>query len=101
MKRILHFSGGSKASEQLTISNNLNYYKSIAEDTLFGANVITFYKTSTDPIQINLSDLIKEYVNSGVTMMTFYGHAAGIGFDISIDNPSEYSNEGKYPFLLI
>ena len=100
MKNIMHFSGGSSKKEQEDIFKFLTKYKKIAVDTSFGANVITIRKTTTDPIQINLSDLIKEYINNGVSLMTFFGHAAGIGFDISIDNPSEYSNYGKYPFLL-
>ena len=100
MKNIMHFSGGSTAIEQGNIAKYLANYKRIAEDTLFGANVITIKKTTTDPIQINQSDLIKAYINNGVSLMTFFGHAAGVGFDISIDNPSEYSNYGKYPFLL-
>ncbi len=100
MKDILHFSGGSTIDEQIRFSNYLKSYEYIVEDTIFGGNVVTFYKTSTDPIQINLSNLIKYYVNKGTSLMTFFGHAAGIGFDISIDDPSEYSNYGKYPFLL-
>ncbi len=99
-KQVLHFSGGSTASEQNNISDYLANYERIIEDTLMGGTVSTFFKTTSDPIQINLSTLIKEYVNNGVGLMTFYGHAAGIGFDISIDNPSEYDNYGKYPLLL-
>jgi hypothetical protein len=99
-KRIMHFSGGSTKLEQDRIANYLRKYKKIAQDTFFGAKVITIEKTTTDPIQINLSDLIKSYINNGVSLMTFFGHAAGIGFDISIDNPSEYENYGKYPFLI-
>ena len=100
MKNIMHFSGGSSKQEQERIAKYLKKWKKIAMDTLFGANVITIEKTTTDPIQINQSDLIKSYINNGVSLMTFFGHAAGIGFDISIDNPSEYNNYGKYPFLL-
>jgi len=100
MKNIMHFSGGSTAIEQENIAKYLANYKRIAEDTLFGAHVVTIKKTTTDPIQINQSDLIKKYINNGVSLMTFFGHAAGVGFDISIDNPSEYTNYGKYPFLL-
>jgi hypothetical protein len=33
-------------------------------------------------------------------MMTFFAHAAGVGFDMSTDNPSEYNNRGKYFFIL-
>ncbi|MCK5847530.1 MAG: hypothetical protein KAG84_08825, partial [Bacteroidales bacterium] len=100
MKKILHFSGGSTSGEQTAIAGYLNNYKNIAQDTFFGAQVVTFSKTTTDPIQINLSDLIKYHVNNGVSLMTFFGHAAGVGFDISIDHPSEYDNYGKYPILL-
>jgi hypothetical protein len=47
-----------------------------------------------------LSDSLKTIINSGVSIMNFFGHAAGIGFDISIDSPSEYNNYKKYFFIL-
>ncbi|NLF43843.1 MAG: hypothetical protein GX587_14210 [Bacteroidales bacterium] len=100
MKNILHFGGGSSITEQNTLAAYLAGYESILEDTLKGGFVRTFLKSSTAPIQINQSDSLKQLINNGVYMMTFFGHAAGIGFDISIDNPSEYSNYGKYPFLV-
>jgi hypothetical protein len=100
MKNILHFGGGSSINEQNVLAGYLRQYKTTMEDTLFGGYVRTFLKSSTDPIQINQSDSLKQIINNGVSFMTFFGHAAGIGFDISIDYPSEYSNYGKYPFLV-
>lgn len=100
MKNVLHFGGGSSINEQNTLAQYLKAYQDLLEDTLMGANVRTFLKSSTAPIQINQSDSLKQLINGGVAMMTFFGHAAGVGFDISIDNPSEYSNFGKYPFLI-
>ncbi|TVQ86634.1 MAG: hypothetical protein EA393_11845 [Bacteroidetes bacterium] len=100
MKNILHFGGGSSISEQNVLASYLRQYKNTMQDTLFGGYVRTFLKSSTDPIQINQSDSLKQLINNGVSIMTFFGHAAGIGFDISIDYPSEYSNFGKYPFLI-
>ncbi len=100
MKTILHFGGGTSLSEQSTFAAYLNNYKQIIQSPLFGGDVKTFLKTSSAPIQINQSDSLKTLINNGVTLMTFFGHAAGIGFDESIDNPSEYNNTGKYPFLL-
>lgn len=99
-KRLLHFAGGSNASEQAQIQGFLNSYAQIARDTFLGGHVHTFYKTTTDPIQINKVDEIRKYINEGALMLTFFGHAAGIGFDISIDDPVTYDNQGKYPFLL-
>ena len=100
MKTLLHFGGGADINQQDQFAGYLNGYKSIIQDTLFGGEVKTFLKTSSAPIQINQSDSLKTLINNGVSMMTFFGHAAGIGFDQSIDNPAEYNNYGKYPFLL-
>ncbi|MCF8299373.1 MAG: hypothetical protein K9J13_17625, partial [Saprospiraceae bacterium] len=100
MKRVLHFGGGGDATEQQELAGYLNSYKEIIEDTLFGGNVTSFWKTSTVPFQITQADVIKEYINGGVSLMTFFAHAAGIGFDIAIDDPIGYSNYGKYPFFL-
>jgi hypothetical protein len=100
MKNILHFGGGSSINEQNVLAGYLRQYRNTMEDSLYGGFVRTFLKSSTDPIQINQSDSLKQIINNGVSFMTFFGHAAGIGFDISIDYPSEYSNYGKYPFLV-
>jgi len=100
MKKILHFGGGSNVNEQNVLASYLRQYRSTMEDTLFGGHVKTFLKSSTDPIQINQSDSLRQIINNGVGFMTFFGHAAGVGFDISIDYPSEYSNYGRYPFLV-
>ncbi len=100
MKNVLHFGGGTSISEQNVLSGYLRGYKRSMENPSFGGYVRTFLKSSTDPIQINQSDSLKQIINNGVSFMTFFGHAAGIGFDISIDYPSEYSNFGKYPFLI-
>lgn len=99
MKKVLHFAGGTGTLHTL-ILGWLDQNKAIIEDTLFGAYVRTFEKTTTEPIQINQSDSLKNIINNGVSLMTFFGHAAGVGFDISIDNPSEYNNVGKYPMII-
>ena len=99
-KQILHFAGGKSSSEQNMLQGFLKSYANIARDTFLGANIHTFKKTTTDPIQINMVDEIRDYINNGALMLTFFGHAAGAGFDISIDDPETYNNIGKYPFLL-
>ncbi len=100
MKNILHFGGGADIGQQAYISNSLNNFKRIIEDTLFGGNVKTALKTSSAPIQTNLADSLKRIINNGVSLMTFFGHAGGVGFDVSLDNPSTFNNYGKYPFLI-
>lgn len=100
MKNVLHFGGGTDLAEQQLLASKLNGYKQIIQDTLFGGNVITVLKSSTDPIQINLSQYIQQLIDSGCSMMTFYGHAAGTSFDIATDDPENYNNKDRYPVLL-
>ncbi|MCX6294817.1 MAG: C25 family cysteine peptidase, partial [Bacteroidetes bacterium] len=101
MKQVLHFGGGNSASEQSTFKTYLENYKTIIEDTLFGGNVSSFYKTSSAPVSINTSDTLREFMDNGVSLMTFFGHASGITFDQSIDDINSYNPlPGHYPFML-
>ncbi|MEX1187897.1 MAG: C25 family cysteine peptidase [Bacteroidia bacterium] len=100
MKQVLHFGGGQSQSEQQSYLNYLSTYENTIEDTLFGGTVYTYQKTSSAPIEQTQSAIISDYINNGVSLMTFFGHATGSGFDVSIDDPASYSNQGKYPFLV-
>lgn len=100
MKNILHFAGGFDLSSQATLKYYLQQYEAIVEDTSFGGKVTTFSKTSSAPIQITASDSIRNLIETGVSIMTFFGHAAGSGFDQNIDDPSTYNWGGKYPLLV-
>lgn len=100
MKHVLHFGGGQNSDEQNLLGSKLAVYKQIVEDTLFGGKVFTFLKNSTAPIQINQSQYLQALIDSGCSMMTFYGHAAGSSFDISTDDPENYKNTGRYPVVL-
>lgn len=99
-KRVLHFGGGGNASEQNLFRGYLESYAHIVTDSLYGANVHSFYKSTTDPIQLQLGDSITNLISDGCGLMTFFGHASATGFDQNIDAPSNYSNQGRYPLLL-
>jgi hypothetical protein len=99
-KNILHFGGGTIDYEQNLFRSYLNTYKTTASDTCMGGKVYSFFKNTTDPIQLNVSDSIQLLINQGVSLMTFFGHASSSGFDQNIDQPESYSNQGKYPLLI-
>ncbi|MBK8721537.1 MAG: hypothetical protein IPL95_04490 [Saprospiraceae bacterium] len=99
MKNMIHLGGGGPA-EQAIIKTYINDLKSTIERTKYGPNVNSFFKTSTDPIQISQSDLILKRINDGVSVITFFGHAAIGTFDFSIDNLGSYKNKNKYPFIM-
>jgi len=101
MKHVLHFGGGTSSVEQASFEAYLNAYENTIEDTLFGGEVSTFLKTSSLPISINTSDTLQAFMDGGVSLMTFFGHSAGTGFDLSIDDIESYNPlPGHYPFML-
>lgn len=100
MKRILHMGGGEGSGQQQQFKNYLESYERVIEDTLFGGNTYSFYKTSTDPIQIVQSDFIRDLINTGVSLITFFGHSSPNSFDIAIDDPDDFGNFEKYHLVL-
>ena len=96
-KHVLHFGGGADAQEQFQFKNYLYQYETYVEDTLFGGNVNSFFKTVSDPIDPVTLFEVNDYISDGVSLMTFFGHAAADGFDQNVDDPANWNNKGKYP----
>ncbi|MDO6439470.1 C25 family cysteine peptidase [Cyclobacterium sp. 1_MG-2023] len=101
-KDLIHLSGGRSAFELERFYNFLNGFKVIAEDVYLGGNVETVRKRSNETTElINISDQI----NAGLSLVTFFGHAAPSTTDIDIGfvsvNEMGYRNKGKYPILLL
>jgi hypothetical protein len=100
MKRAIHLGGGNSIQEQSAIKTSLARWEGILESPKFGGSVTTFLKTSTEPIEILKSQQLKNLINSGVRLMSFFGHGSSSGFDISTDEVSSYDNEGRYPLVI-
>lgn len=99
-KRVMHFCGGSDGNENDLLCFYVNGFKNIIEDSLYGAWVQTFSKTNSQPFQITQSDSIRELIEDGVSLMTFFGHGSGGGFDVNTDDVNTYNIEnGRYPLI--
>ncbi len=99
-KRALHLGGGKTSYEQSSFKNYLQEYKRIYEDTVIAGTVTSFFKENSEPIQISSSDSVENLLNSGISLMTFFGHGSANGFDKNIDRPVKYNNRGKYPLIM-
>lgn len=99
-KNILHFGGGSSSFEQSLFRQFLGHYEAKIEDSLYGGNVYSLFKTSPNPIPFSQSKVIDSLISNGVSMMTFFGHSSVNSWDISIDDPKNYNNYGKYPIII-
>ncbi|MBB4080338.1 hypothetical protein GGR28_002972 [Lewinella aquimaris] len=100
MKQALFLGGGQTAGEQATIRYHLGTMEDIFETSKWGGNVTSVFRTSTDPIETTRQQLIFDRINSGISILTFYGHSSSQGFDFNIDNPVNYKNKDKYPFMM-
>ncbi|MEZ4962449.1 MAG: C25 family cysteine peptidase [Saprospiraceae bacterium] len=98
MKRVLHLGGGA-INDNAIIKEYLRQMEDIIENNQLGADVHSFYKTSSDPIQISRSQEIFKLINEGVSIITFFGHSGTNTFDFSLDSPENYENTGKYPLF--
>lgn len=99
-KNVIHLGGGGDDAEQLRFSGYLKDFEKILEAPNFGANVHTFLKTSSDPIQNAISATFNDLIEDGTSLITFFGHSSGTKLEFSIYNPENYENSGKYPFML-
>ncbi len=99
-KNVLHFGGGTDINQKNLFAGFLSGFEKTIEDSLYGGKVYTFLKSTTAPIQITLSDSIKNLFNKGVGLVCFFGHGSLSGFDQAVDDPNAYNNTGKYPFFI-
>ncbi|MDR6194185.1 flagellar hook assembly protein FlgD [Siphonobacter sp. BAB-5404] len=101
-KNILHLSGGRSSYELLSFRNNLNQLQQTAQNKLLGTRVELMGKKTDEPVEfLN----IQEQVNSGLSMITFFGHSSPTVSDIEIGMASNeqlgYRNNGKYPLIFM
>ena len=100
MKNVVHVIGGSEPALVAQLSTYMNKYKQIISDTLFGGNVTTFKKSSTETIQQFRDQRLKDLFAEGINQVTYFGHSSATVLDFNLDNPEEYNNPGKYPLFI-
>nr|MBA2500031.1 hypothetical protein [Chitinophagaceae bacterium] len=99
MKNVVHIIGASEGGLQGILETYMAKYKKIIEDTLFGANVYTFSKTSADAVeQLNTVQIAKLF-EEGMSMITYFGHSSATTLEFNLDKPEAYNNNGKYPLF--
>ncbi len=99
MKNFIHVAGGKDSAENAEFKNYMNYYKAIAEDSLLGAHVETFTKTSAGAVQQANSQRIEQLFDQGIGFIGYFGHSSASTFEFNLSDPQIYTNTGKYPFF--
>jgi hypothetical protein len=101
MKRVMHLAGGSNPNDQFLFQFILNNYARQIEDSVFfGGKTQLFSKNSTEPISLAQSSAMDSLFNTGMSLLTFFGHSSYQSLDFNLNNPYNYNNQGKYPLIL-
>jgi hypothetical protein len=101
MKNMLHTIGGSDSLEDAQFRVYMNGYKTLIEDTLYGAKVQTFSKTSVAAIEQQQSQQIADLFQEGLSYVKYFGHSSANELAINLNYPENYQNAGKFPFMHI
>jgi hypothetical protein len=101
MKNVVHITGSSDTYLGTVLCNYMEQYQRIIEDTVFGADVHTFCKTSTNPVEQVSPEKIAQLFQEGISFLTYFGHSSATTLEFNIDNPENYNNQGKYPVFFV
>jgi Peptidase family C25 len=101
MKNVMFVTGASDIYLGTVLCNYMDAYKQILEDTLFGARVTVFCKSSTNPVEQLSSERISSLFEEGLSLVTYFGHSSSTTLEFNIDNPQNYNNPGKYPIFSV
>ncbi len=101
MKKVVHIVGGKDSSDNDLFGYYMSLYKDIIQDTLYGANVETFSKSSSAAVQLIAGQRISDLFNSGISLLAYFGHSSANILEFNLSDPSEYNNQGRYPFFFV
>ena len=101
MKNVVHVVGANDANLDMSLSSFMRNYESIIEDTLYGATVTNFNKTSTGPVTPIVNSLMSQLFQQGISLLNYFGHSSASSLDYNLDDPAAYNNTGKYPVFLV
>jgi hypothetical protein len=101
-KKVLHLVGGYTARETTDFRAFMDGAKARVERPLLGGHVDTEYRVTPNNLPVSID--ISSYINSGVSLISYFGHGSNNAFALDFGGPSRsnnYNNPGKYPYLFL
>lgn len=101
-KQVLHFIGGSNVGQQNLFGQYMSALANILKKEKFGGNVQSIAKIGNNPLSPTELNAVMDRIRDGVSLINLFGHynSSSSGFEINIDEPSNWNNEGKYPLIV-
>ena len=100
-KNIIHVTGATDPFLEAVLCNYMAFYQQIISDTLFGANVFRFCSSTIDQNNQVSGNLFPQLFSNGIGVLTYFGHSSASTLGFNLDDPSLYTNQGKYPVMYV
>jgi hypothetical protein len=100
MKNVLHLGGGNFLDEQVTFARYLENYKRVIEGPFYGGQVRSYYKNTSDPVQVAQSTALDSLITNGLSLITFFGHSSTSSVDFDLEPEGFKNSGGRYPLIL-
>ncbi len=98
LKQGIHIAGGFSNEEAEDFTKFLNAYERTFGFAPMGGDVVfTYSKASSDAIENPELDHI---INKGVGIISFVGHSSSQYWSVSLNEPQQYQNYGRFPLVL-
>ncbi len=98
-KDFLHVSGGQDIGLQTTFRNKLAGLGSVVKNKPIGANVFAYSKNNSAPSSDQVREKLIAHLNSGVNMMTFYGHGSLTVLDMDFGGITDLQENRRPTFF--
>ncbi|MFN0254250.1 putative type IX secretion system sortase PorU2 [Pedobacter ureilyticus] len=100
-KKLIHVSGGTTLSENLSwAAYQANMYN-MAKDEPFGADTVNFHKNVSLPISAARKQQIISEINNGASLLSFLGHGSHQHTEIDFGTPEELANNNRLLTYLV
>lgn len=101
MKTVVHVVGANDQQLYESLTRDMNMYKTIIIDTLFGGSVTTFSNATSNSAGTASNDLMTQIWNNGISLINYFGHSAATTLDYNLNEPTAFNNYQKYPVFIV
>ncbi len=101
MKTVVHCIGGGDPYTSQLLTGYMAGFEAIIEDTLYGANVFTFVKSTASNVEQITNAELSRLFTEGIGILTYFGHSSANTFEFNLNDPEGYNNTGKYPVFIV
>jgi len=99
-KNIVHLIGASDGATGDDLQRAMERFRQLIVDTLYGANVATFSKVSSVPVEPGSIDRLQQIVAAGTSLITYFGHSSSSSLEFGLNDPEFLNFNQKYPVMI-